>query len=45
MAGKTKKKISGCLQDGGPLAHGGPHWDVIDPDNNHLNVTPGGGIR
>lgn len=30
----------------GPLAHGGPHWDVQDPKTgDHDNVMPGGYIR
>lgn len=30
----------------GPLAHGGPHWDVISKDGkSHINVMPGGRIR
>lgn len=30
----------------GPLAHGGPHWDVQDPrTGDHDNVMPGGLIR
>ena len=29
----------------GPLAHGGPHWDVIDKTGNHINIMPGGKIR
>lgn len=29
----------------GPLAHGGPHWDVVDKYGDHKNVMPGGKIR
>lgn len=29
----------------GPLAHGGPHWDVQKPDGSHENVYPGGRVR
>ncbi len=30
----------------GPLAHGGPHWDVVSKDGkSHKNVFPGGKIR
>ncbi len=29
----------------GPLAHGGPHWDVVDPKGGYKNVVPGGRIR
>lgn len=29
----------------GALAHGGPHWDVIDKSGDHINVMPGGKIR
>lgn len=30
----------------GPLAHGGPHWDVVDRDGKRSkNVMPGGNIR
>lgn len=29
----------------GALAHGGPHWDVIDKGGDHINVMPGGKIR
>ncbi len=28
----------------GPLAHRGPHWDVIDKKGKHRNVLPGGKI-
>jgi len=27
-----------------PLAHRGPHWDVIDPKGKHKNVLPGGRV-
>ncbi|MGI0134100.1 MAG: polymorphic toxin type 37 domain-containing protein, partial [Candidatus Micrarchaeaceae archaeon] len=27
----------------GPLAHGGPHWDVQQPGGGYQNVYPGGG--
>jgi len=29
----------------GPLAHGGPHWDVIKPDETPINIYPGGKTR
>lgn len=29
----------------GPYGHGGPHWDVVDEDGEHINVLPGGKIR
>ena len=29
----------------GSLAHGGPHWDVINKDGGHENIMPGGGKR
>lgn len=29
----------------GPRAHGGPHWDVIDPQGKHKNILPGGKER
>lgn len=29
----------------GPLAHGGPHWDVQTPDGMAKNVYPGGRVR
>ena len=29
----------------GPAAHGGPHWDVQNPDGNYENVYPGGKRR
>jgi RHS repeat-associated protein len=29
----------------GPLAHGGPHWDVQIPGGGYINVYPGGGVR
>jgi RHS repeat-associated protein len=29
----------------GPLAHGGPHWDVQTPGGGYRNVYPGGRIR
>jgi len=29
----------------GPLAHGGPHWDVQIPGGGYLNVYPGGAVR
>jgi hypothetical protein len=29
----------------GPLAHGGPHWDVTDKNGNHINIMPDGKIR
>ena len=29
----------------GPLAHGGPHWDVQLKDGGYINVYPGGLIR
>lgn len=30
----------------GPMAHGGPHWDVVSEDGKrHWNVVPGGRIR
>lgn len=29
----------------GPLAHGGPHWDVQTPDGRAKNVYPGGKVR
>lgn len=28
----------------GPLAHRGPHWDVIDKSGKHRNVLPGGKV-
>lgn len=28
----------------GPLAHRGPHWDVIDKNGDHRNVLPGGKV-
>ncbi len=29
----------------GPLAHGGPHWDVVDKAGNGKNIMPGGHER
>jgi hypothetical protein len=29
----------------GPLAHGGPHWDVQNPNGGYRNVYPGGKVR
>ena len=29
----------------GPLAHGGPHWDVQTPNGRSKNVYPGGKVR
>jgi hypothetical protein len=29
----------------GGAAHGGPHWDVQNPDGNYDNVYPGGKVR
>jgi hypothetical protein len=29
----------------GPRAHGGPHWDVIDPQGRHRNIMPGENVR
>jgi uncharacterized delta-60 repeat protein len=29
----------------GPLAHGGPHWDVQHPGGGYINVYPGGATR
>lgn len=29
----------------GPLAHGGPHWDVQTPSGRSKNIYPGGRVR
>ncbi len=29
----------------GQLAHGGPHWDVVNPKGRHRNILPGGRER
>ena len=34
-----------CPTGPGPNAHGGPHWDVQNPDGTHVNVYPGGKTR
>lgn len=34
-----------CPTGWGKRAHGGPHWDVQNPNGGYINVYPGGRVR
>jgi len=47
QCGYPDKKRNVWIPTGpGPLAHGGPHWDVVSEDGRqHWNILPGGKLR